>query len=193
MIQLGKLKLLYRSMRSQKIDRYKFEYLHGRVTFSVFFFIDESPFVLLFGAKEHNFSFELKVHRGFNVEPHLDNATYKQLCEALELRYDPDNPFSPSSFLTDFNHHIPPVAYPLHKAKPHEIIQYRRNVEEVDKIWFCGWRDNVIRNQSVTPENLNKTRVLLGERAFQRCRQKNISSCWTDDPARATEVILPPE
>jgi len=168
MLYLEKLRPLHHSMRSQKIERYRFEYLHGKITFSVFFFIDESPFVLLFGVKGHNFSFELKVYRGFNVDTHLDNATHKQLCEALELRYNPNNPFSPSSFLTDFNQHIPPVAHPKQKAKPYEVIQYRRNVEEVDKKWFCGWRDNTIRNQTVTSENLYKTRVLLGERAFQR-------------------------
>ncbi len=64
-------------------------------SFDAFFFIDDSPFVLLFGTKGETFSFEMKVPAGFETIPQLDNATYKELHWVLELKLDTDNPFKP--------------------------------------------------------------------------------------------------
>lgn len=182
---------LYKSMKSQTIDRYKFEYKSGKAIFDVFFFIDESPFLLLFGVKAENFSFELKVLNGFIIDPTLDNDTYKKLCEILGLTFDPARKFSPRSFFAEFNSNIPKEASPHHKAKPHDIASYRSIAEEADRIYFVGWRDNKKWGTNVQESNLDKTKKLLGEKAYLRCRQKNISSCWTDKKESAIEFTLP--
>ena len=182
---------LYRSMKDQEIDRYRFEYRHGKALFDVFFFIDESPFVLLFGAKGEAFSFEMEVKEGFNISPKLDNQTYRDLCRILGLKYDPNNPFSPKEFFEQFNKHIPPSASKTSEAEPQHIAQYRSVAEEEDKIYFLGWRNNDIRGERVRETNLRKTRDLLGQKAYERCKSKNISSCWTDDPHRAKKFWLP--
>lgn len=182
---------LYRSMRSQDIDRYRFSFKYGRALFDVFFFIDECPFVLLFGVKSENFSFEVVVERGFEIDPRLNRDTYKELCRVLGLEYDPDRPFSPWSFFKEFNENLPYKAHAAKKAAPHEVAEYRSVAEEADKIYFIGWRDNTKRGEQVGSSNLEKTRRLLGNRAFERCKQKNISSCWTDNKSAAKEFSLP--
>ncbi|MDX1811382.1 MAG: DUF6037 family protein [Gammaproteobacteria bacterium] len=182
---------LYRSMKDQGIDRYRFEYCHGCALFDVFFFIDESPFILLFGAKGEAFSFEVEVKAGFYIDPTLDGDTYKELCKVLGLEYDPRNPFSPKGFFSQFNLNVPNVASISVKAEPHEIAQYRKVAEEEDKIYFLGWRNNHIRGEQVSETNLKKTKDLLGQMAYSCCNSKNISSCWTDDPAKAKKVWIP--
>jgi hypothetical protein len=182
---------LYRSMKDQEIDRYRFEYRHGRAFFDVFFFIDDSPFILLFGAKGETFSFEVEVEAGFNINPTLDSPAYKELCRVLGLEYDPNNPFSPKGFFAQFNQNVPHAASINAKAEPNEIAQYRNVAEEEDKIYFLGWRNNDLRGERVSETNLTKTKDLLGQKAYNRCNSKNISSCWTDDASKAKKVQLP--
>ncbi|MCP5007235.1 MAG: rloe protein [Planctomycetes bacterium] len=182
---------LYRSMKDQVIDRYRFEYRHGKALFDVFFLIDESPFILLFGAKGETFSFEMEVKAGFQINPTLDKETYKELCRVLGLEYDPDNPFSPKGFFEQFNNNIPKNASANSKAEPQDIAQYRNIAEEEDKKYFLGWRNSDIRAERVTETNLMKTKELLGQRAYARCASKNISSCWTDDPVKGAHSAIP--
>jgi len=182
---------LYRSMRSQGIDRYRFSYRSGKALFDVFFFVDEGPFILLFGVKSDNFSFEIDVERGFEIEPRLDPDTYKELCRVMGLEYNPDKPFSPWNFFQEFNGNIPNQAASAQRAMPHEVAGYRSVAEEANKRYFIGWRDNTKRSEQVGELNLEKTKSLLGTRAFNRCKQKNISSCWTDNKKAAKDFILP--
>ncbi|ROS05583.1 hypothetical protein EDC56_1122 [Sinobacterium caligoides] len=157
----------------------------------VFFFIDDKPFVLLFGVKAANFSFEVEVGKGFAIDPQLDPATYKNLCAALGLKYDPENPFKPFDFFKEFNKSIPGQAASSQKADPHDVVIYRPDVDEADKVYFLKWRDNTKRGENVQSVNLDKTSKLLGEKAYARCRQKNISSCWTDQKKLA-KIVTPP-
>lgn len=182
---------LYKSMKDQDIERYRFEYNAGQAVFDVFFFIDSSPYLLLFGVKAKNFSFELEVKQGFMIDHQLDSETYKRLCEALELEYNPDRPFSPYNFFSHFNKQIPTHASMQQKAKPHDLAQYKNIAEEADKIYFIGWRDNSKWGTNVQQSNLTKTKELLGEKAYRSCQKKNISSCWTDKKDMAIEVTLP--
>ncbi|BCK11807.1 MULTISPECIES: DUF6037 family protein [Vibrio] len=182
---------LYRSMKQQGIERYKFEFSLNQGVFDVFFFIDSSNFLLLFGAKGENFSFEIPMERGFQISTHLDTPVYRELCRVLGLKYDPENPFSPSKFFVDFNRRIPDKAYLRQKAEPHEVAQYSNDIEEAHKKYFLGWRDNTSRGDDVTESNLFKTKELLGEAAYLRCRERNISSCWTDKKEKAKKFYMP--
>nr|WP_240954477.1 DUF6037 family protein [Solimonas marina] len=188
---MDNLQPLYRSMRDQEIERFRFSYSHRNVTFDVIFMIDEAPFVLLFGARGHAFSMEFEVHQGFNVNPKLEPEKYKELCRLLDIRYNPDAPFSPRAFLEIFNEHIPGVATAAGRAQPHHVAAIRRDVEESHKIYFCAWLDNNKAGNTVTAENLHKTRRLLGQQAFETCRRKNLSSRWTDRKELAQECVLP--
>lgn len=190
-MKLDGLVALYKSMKTQGIERYRFEYKCGRAVFDVFFFIDGSPFLLLFGVKAENFSFEIEVQNGFVIDHKLDNETYKRLCEILGLDYDPVRPFSPWNFFSEFNSKIPKTAIATQVAQPHDVAPYKRIVEEENKIYFVGWRDNQKWGSNVQQSNLDKTMKLLGERAHKRCKEKNISSCWSDKKDQAIDVSLP--
>ncbi|WP_045858732.1 DUF6037 family protein [Teredinibacter purpureus] len=182
---------LYKSMKTQNIDRYRFDYKAGKATFDVFFFIDSSPYLLLFGVKAENFSFELEVLNGFVIETKIDNDTYKRLCKVLGLEFDPNRPFSTWNFFKEFNSKIPLTANTSNPVKPQDIAPYQSVAEEADKIYFVGWRDNSKWGTQVQDSNLEKTRKLLGEKAYLRCKQKNISSCWSDKKDSTIKVTLP--
>lgn len=189
-MKIAGLSALYKQMKQDGETRSKVEYQHGRVTFDVIFLIDEAPFWLMFGAKGHNVSFEFEVGPGFTVNPNIAKEAYRALCQALGLTFDPANPFSMKRFLEDFSERAPHLLTTKTEAKPHEVARHRRDVEDSAKIYFCGWRDNTKRSEQVTLKNLHKTRSLMGEAAYQRCKQKNISTCWTDVQRDAIAVNL---
>lgn len=47
--------------------------------------------------------------------------------------------------------------------------------------------------ERVNIKNLEKTKELIGEDAYLRCKKCNISSRWTDIPNDAIEVYYPGE
>ena len=189
-MKIAGLTVLYKQMKRDEETRSKIEYKHGAVIFDVLFLIDESPFSLMFGAKGHNVSFEFKVGPGFSVNPTIPNDIYRALCKALGLTFDRENPFRISSFLQEFSDRVPHLLATKRDAKPHDVARHRRDVEDNDKIYFCGWRDNTKRSEHVTPKNLYKTRRLLGETAYLSCKTRNISTCWTDREADVVEATL---
>lgn len=190
-MKLDNLQPLYHSMRVQGIDRPLFRYHLRNVVFEVFFLTDEIPFQLLFGVIAENFSFCLDVGRGFNIDPRLPRETYRTLCKILNLKYDPENPFRTTDFFLEFNHKIPFKADKRRKVEPHEMIFFYKDVEESDKKYFRGWLNNNLRGRDARPENLEKTRRLLGYEIYKLCLRKNISSCWTDRRQEATKFYLP--
>ncbi|MCE7032883.1 DUF6037 family protein [Lysobacter sp. GX 14042] len=76
-------------------------------------------------------------------------------------------------------------------ATPADVIRTYRNVEQADRIYFCGWRDNTVRGDRVSSANLAKTRRCLGQAAHDLCRRRNLSSRRTDDPHRARDYFAP--
>ncbi len=190
-MKLDGLVPLYKDMRAKQLERIRFDYRHGRVSFDVYFFVDGSPYLLLFGARGYNVAFEVTVERGFEINPRMSGDDYKALCAALGLEYDPEHPFSPKAFFETFSGHIPASVPANHSVRPQDVVRFRRDVEEASKVYFCGWRDNTVRGDNVTEKNLLKTRELLGQKAYERCKAKNISSCWTDDPKKAITFTLP--
>lgn len=190
-MKISGLSALYKQMKHDGETRSKIEYQHGQVTFDVIFLIDETPFSLMFGAKGHNVSFEFEVGPGFTVVPNIAKNAYRALCRALGLTFDPENPFSIRRFLEDFSDRVPHLLTTKREAKPHEVARHRRDVEDSEKIYFCGWRDNTKRSEQVSKKNLHKTRRLLGEAAYQSCLKRNISTCWTDVERDVIEVKVP--
>ncbi|MDB0510053.1 DUF6037 family protein [Ralstonia solanacearum] len=190
-MKLDGLAPLYKDMRAKKLERIRFDYRHGRVSFDVFFFIDGSPYLLLFGARGYNLVFEVEVKPGFEIDPRLRNTDYKALCNALGLVFNPDNPFSPKAFFETFAGHIPATVPANHTVHPQDVVRFRRDVEDAHKVYYCGWRDNTVSGENVTEKNLRKTRELLGQQAYERCKAKNLSTCWTDDRERAITFKLP--
>ncbi|WDZ51786.1 DUF6037 family protein [Acinetobacter vivianii] len=190
MMKLTGLIPLFESMKAQKIKRYKFKFQRSKAIFDVIFFTDTTPdYLLLFGARGVNFSFTIPVKKGFLIEvADLAPEVYKKLVRVLGIEYDPNNKFRPIYFFEDFNKSIPSSAHPRNIPEPHEIAVYTNDVEEADKIYFYGWKDNTIDGKQVTEENLEKTKKLLGYETYLVCRSRNISSKWTDKAHLAVKV-----
>ncbi len=190
-MRLSGLEPLYRSMHAQNIERTKFRYQHNHLTFECMFFIDLQPFELVMGCIGHNFTIFLEVRPGFEITPFIERETFFSLREALFQGAGSPNKFDPTAFFTEFNRHIPNHTSPENTPEPHEVARYYRHVEEADKIYFCGWRDNTKVGKHVTAENLAKTLRLLGERAHELARRRNLSTCWTDVYENRTTFAMP--
>lgn len=186
-IELNRLRLLHQSMNVHRIDRYRFPFYRNHKEFDVFFFADMMPYELMFGLVRGQWSFSVKVLEGYRVNAWLGDD-YVGLCKALDLKHDPKNPFRPADFFKDLNHVVPSEASRNNEVEPEEVARYcRSSVEEPDKIYFLGWREHLDPEvRDVTERNLEKTRRLLGEDAYLRCRKYHISTAWTDDPKKAS-------
>ena len=69
---------------------------------------------------------------------------------------------------------------------------YRHHVEEGDKPYFFGWKDNNLTPPDrVGAANLDKTRRCFGQRIRDICERADQSSRWTADPDRAGDYFQP--
>lgn len=179
-MELGRLRELYKDMRRQGLTRAQFQYRLNNVVFDVIFFIDDSPFQLLFGAIGHRCSFFVDVKQGFEIRPFIQPQTaFDTLCKALNLRSDPANPFSITKFFQEFNLHIPACAT-IQKALALPVTPQSINIENGDKLFFSHWKNNSDKSGNVTEANLTKTHKAFGKELMVFCQKKNISSCWND-------------
>lgn len=192
-LKLDNLKSLYSFMKKNKIDRYQFQFNFRGKIFDVLYFIDEEPNILAFGVANHNFYFEIEVKSGFIIKAFIDD--YSAFVKMMGFSYSEDNKFKPSIFFEELNTYLPNVPRNIKNTpKPHEIAIYRSNVEEMEKIYFVGWLNHKEGSgNSVRPENLEKTKMLLSNKAYVTCKEKNVSSRWSPHPTDAKEYFEPPE
>ena len=102
MCDLNNLRCLYLDMKKEGQTAVTFQCKYNnRYCFSCIFIADEDGKVLYISSLGDN-SFTLKVHvkSDFSIDKFgLDKETYVKLCEYLELKYNPDNPFIPREFI----------------------------------------------------------------------------------------------
>ncbi|MEA4848342.1 MAG: hypothetical protein VB106_14020 [Clostridiaceae bacterium] len=70
---------LHNQMRKEKLYRQRFDFEYNKVKADVFFLIDDSPYILLFGVKTKNIYFEIEMYNGFYINDGVDNDTYDML------------------------------------------------------------------------------------------------------------------
>lgn len=191
-VHMEGLRRLHQSMRAQRIDRYRFEYNHGRAHFDVLFLADETPFLLLLGLRGGAMAFEFEVTRGYLVrDVYMDPRDYRALVQLLGLEFDPAHRFRPADFLEWIDRAAPAIALQSGRAGPSDVARFRRDVEEQHKIYFLKWQHYPSGTRGPTAENLAKTRKLLGFRYYEICRDRRISSCWTDIARNAQPLCAP--
>jgi hypothetical protein len=144
----------------------------------VLFDIETDPYTLFFGVKRKNYAFRFSVERGFVIKPWIDDKEiFGKLYEILQLTPNSKNRFSLTAFLKDFDRNA--KINNIREAKISDRRLFFKNVDdEADKIFFLKWLPHGERKK-VSPENLEKTRKWLGEDAYNYCKKKNTSSCWT--------------
>lgn len=191
-VVMNGLRRLHKSMVALGMDRYRFDYEYGQAQFDVIFLADERPHILLLGLRGGSMAFEFKVSESYAVQDTtMAGDEYKALVKLLGLRYDPENRFRPSHFLEWVDRAAPVHAQADNRPKASDVFRFRRDVEEERKIYFRGWQHYRKGERGPTGKNLAKTRKLLGHRYYVTCRDRKISSCWTDVPRDECILVDP--
>ncbi|MES0871531.1 DUF6037 family protein [Pseudovibrio sp. SCP19] len=186
MVQLSSLKSLYRNMKRERITRYKFRYELNHLIFECIFIIDVKPFELAMGCLGHNFVLIFQVENGFKVEPFIKpEKTFWALINALKTHESSEHKFRVIEFLNELNSNIPAQVRENGRVTERDIVRLYPDIEEPERIYFCGWRNNNLCGSNVTLKNLEKTRRLLGQEAFEFSKEMNESTRWTDKRERA--------
>ena len=95
-------------------------------------------------------------------------------------------------FVRQIDAKLPHTATANDRARPRDIKTFRRDVEEADQIYLCGWAPHPPSPGNVTAKNLAKTLEWLGQGAHDWRKKHNISTRWTDVPQRELTSIDPP-
>lgn len=178
-MKLSNLENIYRNIKAENETYYIFPFEKNGVKFEILFNIIETPFELHFLQKLSNFSFKVNVDKGFEINPNLDKVDYKNLCNALGLKYDANNKFSTYSFFQEFNNLIP--NYKKRRIVEHELLQfYKSNFEESDKIYYLSKKEwnKYEGEKNVSKANLEKTKILYPE-LYNYCKRENVSILYT--------------
>lgn len=189
-LKLARLEQLHQSMVAQGIVKQRFGFQFRSLKFSVVYVAERFPHTLLLGCIAHNLYFVLDVDSKYGISLYMGD-NYDRLVAALGLKYDPNNKFSPRVFFEEFGQAIPTVATQNNVPTITEVAKLSRDVDEADKVHFCGWRINDGVSSNVSQENLQKTLRICGYAAYKVCAAHNISSRWTDDASKAVEYFDP--
>lgn len=179
MFEFTGLRILHQDMKRTDEYRAVFPFEFNGKNFSCIFLTDIIPYRLYLTTLGITpMVFELEIEKGYKARSYLDD--YKRLVDYLEIKYNPNHVFKPNDFFEALNKNIPDKF----TGKPHYrevlmIASHRRKIEEINKIYFCGWYPNPT-GKNVRPENLEKTRSAFGDEKANLCKNKNISSRWTD-------------
>lgn len=178
MFKFTALESLHNNMKLNDMERVVFPFRYNEKGFSCIFITDILPYRLYLATLGDNpITFELKINNKYETSSYMND--YSKLIEYLELKYDPNHKFKPNDFFRSLNNNIPENCNNTPNYKDVIVIAAsHREIEEPNKIYFCGWKNNIVRN--VTDGNLEKTRSAFGDELAELCRVKNISSCWTD-------------
>ncbi len=180
-MKLSNLEKIYKRIRAENETYYIFPFEKNGVKFEILFDIFKTPFQLHFLQKSSNFSFKVIVEKGFEINPNLDKADYKNLCNVLGLKYDANNPFKPHLFFQEFNDAIP--NYKKRVLVKQELFHfYKASIEESEKLYFDGFIEwNKLNNgKTVSEKNLEKTRILYPEH-YLYCERENVSVRYTTE------------
>lgn len=179
MFEFTGLRILHNDMISKGEKRTTFPFEYNEKFFSCIFLTDIIPYRLYLTTLGINpVVFELEIHMGYKANCYIDE--YRRLINYLELEYDSNHKFIPADFFNALNKKIP--AEFKHRPEYTDVLRVaskRRIIEEETKIYFCGWRKNSL-GQKVSEGNLEKTRSSFGDEKANMSKDKNISSCWTD-------------
>ncbi len=157
-MHFNNLESLYNELIQHNQTRCVFTVMLNSKPFSCIFMIDVFPYRLYVTALgNHPFSLELNVENDFSAKVYLNNEDYRKLVNYLELKYDPDNHFSPTVLFKAVDNQM----LSAHKSIPSYTdvlrhVRLHREIEESDKIYFCGWRNNP-KNNTVSDNNYEKT------------------------------------
>jgi len=167
---------------------------HNQLLFEGVFLVDVEPYELALGCLAQNVALVFQVAAGYQVRPYIEpREAFDALMAALRTGANSGQPFNASTFLREIDAALPQRANTHDVPTPADVVRVYRHVEEADKVHFCGWLPHPLGGErGVTPKNLAKTRLCLGEHSYAFCQRNNVSSRWTDKPDLAQAITPPP-
>lgn len=189
-MQLRNLAILHADMTRQSIAKCKFDFQFRTLNFAVIYLAESFPYTVLFGCRAHNLFFVLDVRADYIISAYL-GENYERLLDALRLRPDPSNPFSPRVFFEAFDEATPLQVSLTIAPTLYDVAALSRDIDAAHKVYFIGWAAHDGIASRPTERNLEKTRRICGENAHRVCRTNNISSRWTDNPRLAKAYSEP--
>lgn len=174
-MKLTGLESIYRDLKDNNENYFIFTFQKNEIVFDVLFDIYKEPFELHFMQKDKNFNFHINVERGFNIDIKLKPDIYSELCNVLNLKYDPNNKFSTIAFFNEFNKKIPKYFKRI-KTERELLTFYKNDIEEPDKLFYDGfikWKE-INNGKHVSKKNLEKTRILYPEK-YDFCKREDVS------------------
>lgn len=186
------LRELHRSMRKAGADVAAFDFVFEDVTSSVLFMTDVAPFRLVFYKRSSKERLEIEVVPGYMIR--LTQSREAEIRRYFEM---PTGGWQSMLFkrLADALRAQTPVEFVPPRASERQLIAKARKVPEADKIYFCGLRvwpainaRNGEKEWHRNPRNLEKVK-LLDPQIYRDVKDRDISVCYTDDPARAVKWV----
>lgn len=178
------------SMARSKKDMEQFQVTINGVIFDCIINIGSQPFELMVGTINYKFSCILHIKRGYVTE--LSDTDYFRICDILDLHYS-INHFTSSKFLEHIDNGLPQRAT-NRTVKPQDVARYKADIlsisERKEGYIFCDWLRHEGQNNGHA-RNIEKTRLLLGNRIANFCKEHDISSKWTTDETKEQSVKMP--
>ncbi|WP_310483048.1 DUF6037 family protein [Chamaesiphon sp. VAR_48_metabat_403] len=186
-MKIESLMHLHRSMMVDKVDIQQFTIKMGIASFDCLFSTRENPFVLTLTSKSATPKFfKFDVNPGYSINTFLGDR-YNDLRDVLKIDGRSGNRLKPNDFFMEFAGLIPLIAKKSSVPSSEEIARLRHDMEERDKPYFDRWmRWSEESGKSYTPENFQKTSLILGIEASEYSKSMNASSRWSLTPTGKT-------
>lgn len=180
--RLHQLEPIINEMEANEITKCIFTVQYNAHPFSCIFTIKPIPLYLyITSVGEAPFCIEREIGRDFTISTMLSNEEYHNLVRYLNLHYNKSNPFRPVAFFQSLDGQMNNINFAEARYSDFlRVVRLNRTVEEADKIYFCGWRNNP-QGYHVSQRNLEKTRLAFGDKIADKSRKLNLSSCWTNN------------
>jgi hypothetical protein len=183
-MKLESLKTLHQSMLSLGLDMQQFQVTAGAAHFDCLFSAREEPFILSLTSRGENPKFfKFDVLRGYWIKDYFGDM-YHDLLTVLRIDGRSGEKLIPSSFLAQLDQKIPRIAKKANVPSPDEVIRLRHDVEERDRPYFDTWIYH--KQRGTSPENRNKTLLIMGIEAHQYSVTMNASTKWSATPTGRT-------
>jgi hypothetical protein len=182
-VKMTALQDLHRNMRTLGVEIQQFRATTGSASFDCLFSVREDPFILALtsrGAKPKFFKFEV-LRPMYWIKPYFEDFYY-ELAEVLKSGANTGEKLIPARFLEQLNNSIPTKANIKNVPKPPEIVRLRRDItEDRDKPYFDTWVywESENRPNGSSPENRQKTLLILGKEALEHSIKWKASTRWS--------------
>lgn len=178
-MEMTSLRELHQDMIRTRVDIQQFRIRTGAAEFDCLFSTRETPFVLSMtsrGANPRFFKFD--VRPGYKIDTYLGD-NYGKLLSVLSVDGSSGHRLDPNKFFSELNILIPKVARVNAVPSPEEICRLRHDIAEKERPYFDRWEQ---RGRGPSPENKQKTLLILGSEALNFSININKSSIWSSTP-----------